>query len=110
MDLLKGENFITIKETQALVKKAEEAKELASKISNLKEFLGKLDKKKIRAGGITQEKIREPVEWSNDFCWSTFVFKHIDYEKLDALCQAEVKRQTLEQLKIAEKELANFSL
>lgn len=101
---------MTIEEVKNYEKKIQKVSNLANKISDLKEFLGKLDKKKIRAGGITQEKIREPVEWSNDFCWSAFVFKHIDYEKLDALCQAEVKRQTLEQLKIAEKELAEFSL
>lgn len=100
---------MTTEEVKKYEKKIKKASKLANKVSNLKDFLDKLDRREIRAGGITQKKIPEPVETSSGFCWQNYIFEHIDYEKLDVFCREEVKRQTLEQLKIAEKELANFS-
>ena len=100
---------MTQEELKIYDEKVTKAKQLTKKISNLKEFLENLDARKIKVGGIIQEKIREPVEWSNGFCWQTFIFEHIDYDKLAAIVREEVKSQTLEQLKIAEQELEEFN-
>lgn len=100
---------MTQEELKIYEEKVAKAKRLTEKNSNLKRFLEKLDARKIKVGGIIQEKIREPLEWSNDFCWQTFIFEHIDYDKLAAICREEVKRQTLEQLKIAEQEFEELN-